>query len=121
MTEHTTVATREPEEVRRARSIVTGADVKPATGQWSFYKQYAWLPNYYGIETSDYTDSGFNITGYIHEKDARLIAAAPTMLEALHMILACTPHVRGDQIEFDCGDPFVLARAAIAKAEGETK
>ena len=40
--------------------------------------------------------------------NARLIAAAPDLLEALREIAA------------DCSDPIRLARAAIAKATGET-
>jgi len=48
------------------------------------------------------------------EANARLIAAAPELLEALEAVVACWNH-------HDVGKAYVedLARAAIAKAKGE--
>jgi len=50
------------------------------------------------------------------EANARLIAAAPELLEALEAVVACWNH-------HDVGKAYVedLARAAIAKAKGETE
>jgi hypothetical protein len=48
---------------------------------------------------------GFNICGFIHPKDAALIAAAPELLDACYMALRGVP-------DYD------VIRAAIAKAEG---
>lgn len=56
--------------------------------------------------------------GRIEEKDAnaRLIAAAPELLEALEMLLVIT-NSRGESLGLDDGGPVLdRARAAIAKA-----
>ena len=37
------------------------------------------------------------------------------LVEALEMILKCTPMIRDGAIINDCGDPFELARATLAK------
>lgn len=54
--------------------------------------------------------------------NARLIAAAPTMLEALVDLVETLQNVRmqdgGGQIQDEYADMFSEARAAIAKAEG---
>lgn len=57
------------------------------------------------------------VPGENPEADARLIAAAPELLEALKDLLSDTQHST-----HDCGDeewcPVIKARAAIAKAQG---
>ena len=49
---------------------------------------------------------------YLREEDARLIAAAPELLEALK---AAEPYLRHANVAYNV---YVQARAAIAKAEG---
>lgn len=78
----------------------------------------------YGLDgpecVSDYEDWGFT------EANARLIAAAPELLEALKSILAVkpqhgmNPHATGsDPMEVKVGwNVHMIARAAIAKATG---
>lgn len=65
---------------------------------------------------------GFSFTSHANEADARLIAAAPELLEALEELSGI---VQGLLDGDDCQnsiDSFTLqpARAAIAKAKGET-
>ena len=65
-----------------------------------------------------------HVFGFAHSTDeqarvnARLIAAAPELLEALHGLLQDTQHK-----EHDCGDtewcPVIRAKRAIALATGE--
>ena len=45
--------------------------------------------------------------------DIHLLAAAPDLLEAIKDALKCTPH---DGNSYDCGDPFEILSAALAKA-----
>jgi hypothetical protein len=61
-------------------------------------------------------DREITITTNANEKDARLIAAAPDMLEALKFLV----EMRSDPIRFcGCsGARYDVALAAIAKAEG---
>lgn len=53
---------------------------------------------------------------HVRESDARLIAAAPDLLEALEIAAQCM-----ESFEMDIHDPHALdtARAAIAKARGQ--
>ena len=64
----------------------------------------------------DETVYRYDVTAIDHP-DARLIAAAPEMLEALKRIEAVVRVLPPDMDEPD--SPLALARAAIAKAEGE--
>ncbi len=57
---------------------------------------------------------GFGLSGFMSEADARLIAAAPEMLEALDKI-ACFAPGNGDVCEIIAK----VARSAIAKATGD--
>lgn len=53
-----------------------------------------------------------------NEANARLIAAAPELLQALKCLLRDTQHA--DHTDCDEWCPVMMARAAIAKAENET-
>ena len=53
------------------------------------------------------------------EADARLIAAAPDLLDALHRLLATTDSGNSATHQPDCRCVFHEARAAIAKATEE--
>jgi hypothetical protein len=55
-------------------------------------------------------------TGYPLEANARLIAAAPEMLEALQMFLAYND--QGGPISFDTDAMWAKARNVLAKIEG---
>ena len=73
------------------------------------------FPQGYNIVSEDgqyiVGDAGI-LEGEIDEANARLIAAAPELLEALRFVL--TAH--GEQLH----DAFAMANAAIAKATGES-
>ena len=79
---------------------------------------------YYCVTASDgHGWSGnryMSVSGCIDEHDARLIAAAPELLEALHGMLALDEehHQRGHCDDDVCAE-VRKARAAIAKATGE--
>ena len=57
---------------------------------------------------------GFGLSGFMSEADARLIACAPELLEALRGLAYPGPH-EGQPSE---ADRIATARAVIAKAEG---
>jgi len=69
-----------------------------------------------------FPDSSDSLAGYCGEDNARLVAAAPDLLEALQGLLT-------DIVEYQTINKLggennhwqVIARAAIAKATGETK
>lgn len=62
------------------------------------------------------------VSGHIGEANARLIAAAPDLLEALEFAL---PYIEDDAavqgIDPDEDEATIKARAAIAKAKGKTQ
>jgi hypothetical protein len=63
-----------------------------------------------------------NVSGHNYEANARLIAAAPDMLEALRLLMAATQFItfdRDSNIEY--AEARDHARAAIVKATGEPK
>ena len=99
---------------------------KHTPGPWRLVEGELYNEHYHAIEGGcgyhDFDDGatseGFRLTGYAPEAVARLVVAAPEMLEALATLLgAC---------EFDCMDDksnvyrsaMIDARAAIARAEG---
>lgn len=60
-------------------------------------------------------DDGFEISGCMSTANARLIASAPCLLDALEALLAVA-----DQYDLPLSDPErISARLAIAKARGE--
>jgi hypothetical protein len=63
------------------------------------------------------------LTNLIQKEDARLIAAAPELLEALKMSYAETmEYIKTNHLSgAENNSWLVLARAAIAKATGETE
>jgi hypothetical protein len=89
---------------------------KHTPGPWSYHDKAA-----YGLAITTGSIAAQNIAsvqayvGLTHDAaraNARLIAAAPELLEALKY-LASSPH--GEQLH----DAFDMAQRAIAKAEGE--
>ena len=74
-----------------------------------------------GIATCDWTPKhcGNGVTATYREANARLIAAAPDLLEALKAVV--NDWVAPDDLPFEDGEMPALdaARAAIAKATGE--
>lgn len=60
----------------------------------------------------DSTNRGFGIATYMCKEDKNLIIAAPDLLEALIAVVRVADRAT---------DEFAMARAAIAKALGETK
>lgn len=72
-------------------------------------------PGRYRLHPNNDDGSYLNLSGFCSEADARLIAAAPDLLEALEDALEyMTDH--WDEYD-DCGK-VAKARAAIAKARG---
>jgi len=89
---------------------------------WEFGKDRRWL-----FRDDFKADGNFSSTTILKidddafrpsEANARLIAAAPELLEAAKCALGhLTGNMDGDM---DLGDPLEMLRAAIAKAEGRT-
>lgn len=59
------------------------------------------------------TMQGFSVTGHMTFADARLITAAPELLEALKKIITDGDYTAPEEMKR-------IARAAIAKVEGDT-
>jgi hypothetical protein len=88
---------------------------------------FSYLPPYWFIDAGKgYAEDGFHIAAFMKEANARLIAAAPELLEALKLNmegahcqapLFASPNYQGGK---PCGKCVVcMALAAIAKAEGK--
>ena len=84
---------------------------KHTPGPWR-YKPHSVDSNYMLIFCSNDPHEGDNLRGYCGEDNARLIAAAPMMYEALK---AAEPYLRHANVAYNV---YVQARAAIAEAEG---
>lgn len=67
-----------------------------------------------GFWRQDENSLGFGLTGYMSEANARLIAAAPDMLEALHQVIR---HGLIEQEGYE--STLKLVWDAISKARGE--
>jgi hypothetical protein len=87
-------------------------------GPWR-YKPHSVDSNYMLIFCSADPSEGDNLRGYCGEANARLIAAAPDLLEALQSMCEYTAELNPSQ-GFDGHDADAVnkARAAIAKATG---
>lgn len=88
------------------------SESKHTPGPWSYTKCRCGHPYCTQFEISTQRSAGFE------EADARLIAAAPDMYEALQQ---CLQHIEVDETthgrQFAAGN---VARAALAKAEGRS-
>lgn len=88
---------------------------KHTPGPWRFTSR-PHDGNYMRIHCSSDPNEGDNLRGYCGEANARLIAAAPDLLEACKAMLACC-------YDLERNDETIAAvettRAAIAKATGE--
>ena len=91
---------------------------KHTPGPWR-YKPHRVDCNYMLITCSDDPQEGDNLRGYCGEANARLIAAAPELLEALQVIVKSLSD-QDDEGLIEHAEPMIAARAAIAKATGET-
>jgi hypothetical protein len=86
-------------------------------------------PYYYISAGRGFHGEGFSFSGIIPDADARLIAAAPDLLAALEGMIALWSEHDAARLSglIDCGGlneehrlATLNARAAIAKAKGET-
>ena len=92
---------------------------KHTPGPWR-YKLHRVDCNYMLITCSDDPQEGDNLRGYCGEANARLIAAAPDLLEALQDLFgADMEHVLMGDGKDDQVAAIAKAHAAIAKATGE--
>lgn len=78
---------------------------------------------YMEIVTHHYPKSGFNITGYMSEADARLMAAAPDLLYALKLSKDHLEFIKHNTYERDVAiiekRVYDVTNDAINKAEGK--
>lgn len=81
----------------------------PPPAQWDVFSQHQ--DNWIGI--------GFVSQSVNHEADARLIAAAPELYEALSALLNCAEKEAPFTTESGMSIAMDMARKAIAKAGGE--
>ncbi len=87
---------------------------KHTPGPWRF-NCHPHDGNYMRITCSNDLSEGDNLRGYCGEANARLIAAAPDLLDALIGIAALYDSDEGCRTL----PQYIAARAAIAKATGE--
>ena len=96
--------------------------MKHTPGPWKYERSphhtAVWLIDYATKknigETHHYAAMG-EVRSY--EADARLIAAAPELLDAVFMLLGCTD-LNTDDLDETSIEAIEMARQAIAKAEG---
>lgn len=88
-------------------------------GPWR-YKPHSVDSNYMLIFCSNDPHEGDNLRGYCGEANARLIAAAPDLLEALKLVVEQFTKGSAPSTVKD-SEARIKAHAAIAKAIGETK
>lgn len=71
-----------------------------------------------GIRKDGKTVSVITADSWVAEPDAKLIAAAPDLLEALQGILKTIDIMRPDDFDPDKSNTVLAARSALAKATG---
>lgn len=91
---------------------------KHTPGPWR-YKPDINGSNYMLVYCSSLASEGDNLRGYCGEANARLIAAAPDLLEALEMVRDADNDCRRDGLRVIPGPARAKIDAAIAKAKGE--
>ncbi len=89
-------------------------------GQDGNYRTEVYSPEHGGIATCDWTmkHCGNGVTETYREANARLIAAAPEMLEALRRAVVALAGATVHAPELDLMDDYQIVSAAIAKAQG---
>lgn len=94
-------------------NMACGLSIRPATGALRMQTPMGLnpLPNYWEIVSGDYPATGFSISGYIHDDDARILTAAKDLLEACIAVNKCGNG--GAKLSRAASDKV---RAAIAKA-----
>jgi len=97
---------------------------KHTPGPW-IAELYEYACYFDGVTRDGWDVKGPNkVPDYEHplykEDDARLIAAAPDLLEALQTIVKSLAD-QDDEGLIEHAEPMIAARTAIAKATGETK
>lgn len=92
---------------------------KHTPGPWR-YKPHSVDSNYMLIFCSNDPHEGDNLRGYCGEDNARLIAAAPDLLDALKLMVEQFTKGSGHSTLKD-SEARIKAHAAIAKATGENQ
>jgi hypothetical protein len=96
---------------------------KPTTGPWSYsmYEDSNHAKIYlHGLGGQDAVKGGDSLQGYCGEANARLIAAAPDLLEALQEVMSWIYNWDPDfTFDNEWAGTEIKARAAIKKAMGE--
>ena len=95
---------------------VGGAQHTP--GPWRF-SSHPYDGNYMRIHCSSDPSGGDSLRGYCGEANARLIAAAPDLLEALKLCEGNISSLLASKHPKVFGEWLYVVRAAIAKATGE--
>ncbi len=87
-------------------------------GPWVVKHDEKGLP-FIGVKSDPWTYNGTIASVDTSEKDARLIAAAPEMLEMCKLLEECMETIDGKD-GYDASYELAKVRAVLAKVEGET-
>ena len=88
-------------------------------GPWVVKHDEKGLP-FIGVESDPLTYNGTIASVDTSEKDARLIASAPELLEMCKLFEDCMANLDGASEPFDTSYELSKVRAVLAKVEGET-
>ena len=88
-------------------------------GPWVVKHDEKGLP-FIGVESDPRTYNGTIASVDTSEKDARLIASAPELLEMCKLFEECMANLDGASEPFDTSYELAKVRAVLAKVEGET-
>ena len=88
-------------------------------GPWVVKHDEKGLP-FIGVKSDPWTYNGTIASVDTSEKDARLIAAAPDMLEMCKLFEECMANLDGASEPFDTSYELSKVRAVLAKVEGES-